>query len=93
MNSMTGYGYKETIVEGTQISVEIKSVNSRFLDLSVNIPPFLNQIENKIRALVSEKVVRGKVDVTVRVHDTSSSAVPRIKLASYETIALYFGRG
>lgn len=75
MNSMTGYGYKETIVEGTQISVEIKSVNSRFLDLSVNIPPFLNQIENKIRALVSEKVVRGKVDVTVRVHDTSSSAV------------------
>jgi len=54
MNSMTGYAYKEVVADGTQISVEIKSVNSRFLDLSVNIPPFLNQLENRIRTLVSE---------------------------------------
>jgi len=75
MNSMTGYAYKEVVADGTQISVEIKSVNSRFLDLSVNIPPFLNQLENRIRTLVSEKVSRGKVDVTIRVHDANSSAV------------------
>lgn len=74
MNSMTGYAYKEVVEDGTQISVEIKSVNSRFLDLSVNIPPFLNQLENKIRSLVAEKTVRGKVDVTIRVHDTNSCA-------------------
>ena len=55
-------------------SVEIKSVNSRFLDLSVNIPPFLNQLENRIRTLVAEKVSRGKVDVTIRIHDTNSAA-------------------
>ena len=74
MNSMTGYSYKESVVDGTQISVEIKSVNSRFLDLSVNIPPFINALENKIRALVAEKTVRGKVDVTIRIHDTNSNA-------------------
>lgn len=75
MNSMTGYGYKETVVDGTQISVEIKSVNSRFLDLNVNLPPFLNPLEQKIRKIVSEKIARGKVDLTIRVKDMNSTAV------------------
>ena len=65
MNSMTGYGYKETVVDNTQISVEIKSVNNRFLDLNVNLPGFLNPLEQKIRKIVSEKIVRGKVDLTI----------------------------
>ena len=60
MNSMTGYGYKETVVENTQISVEMKSVNSRFLDLSINLPPFLNPLESRLRKLVSDKIVRGR---------------------------------
>lgn len=75
MNSMTGYGYKEAVVDGTQISVEIKSVNNRFLDLSVNLPPFLNPLEQKIRKIVSEKIARGKVDLTIRVKDMNSTAV------------------
>lgn len=75
MNSMTGYGYKEAIVDNTQISVEIKSVNSRFLDLSINLPSFLNPLESRLRKLVSEKIVRGKVDLTIRVHDNNSTAI------------------
>lgn len=74
MNSMTGYGYKEAVIENTQISVEIKSVNNRFLDLNVNIPSFLNPVEQKIRKLVSDKIVRGKVDLTIRVKDMNSTA-------------------
>ena len=74
MNSMTGYGFKEAIVENTQISVEIKSVNSRFLDLSVNIPSFLNPLEARIRKTVSEKIVRGKIDLTIRIRDNNSTA-------------------
>lgn len=74
MNSMTGYGFKEAIVENTQISVEIKSVNSRFLDLSVNIPSFLNPLEARIRKTVSEKIIRGKIDLTIRVRDNNSTA-------------------
>ncbi|MCI7577498.1 MAG: YicC family protein [Spirochaetia bacterium] len=75
MNSMTGYGFKEEIIEDTQISVEIKSVNARFLDLFINIPSFLNPLEARIRKLVSEKIVRGKVDLTIRVKDNNSNAV------------------
>jgi uncharacterized protein (TIGR00255 family) len=74
MNSMTGYGFKETVVEDTQISVEIKSVNNRFLDLSINLPSFLNPLESKLRKIVSEKIVRGKVDLTIRVKDKNSTA-------------------
>lgn len=74
MNSMTGYAFKESLVENTQISVEIKSVNNRFLDLSVNLPSFLNPLEPKIRKIISKKIVRGKVDVNIRVKDLSSTA-------------------
>lgn len=74
MNSMTGYAFKEAIVENTQISVEIKSVNNRFLDLSINLPSFLNPIEQKIRKIISQKIVRGKVDVNIRIKDLSSTA-------------------
>ena len=74
MNSMTGYAYREEIVDNTQISVEIKSVNNRFLDLNINLPSFLNPVEQKARSLVSEKIVRGKVDVNIRVKDLNSTA-------------------
>lgn len=74
MNSMTGYGFKEAVIDNAQISVEIKSVNSRFLDLNINIPSFLNPLEARLRKVVSEKVVRGKIDLTVRVHDNNSTA-------------------
>ncbi len=74
MKSMTGYGFKEAVVDNTQISVEIRSVNSRFLDLSVNIPPFLNPLEARIRKAISEKILRGKVDLSIRVKDMNSTA-------------------
>ena len=74
MNSMTGYAYKEDIVGTAQISVEIKSVNNRFLDLSVSLPSFLNPIEQKIRKTVSEKIARGKVDLAIRVRENQSNS-------------------
>ena len=72
MTSMTGYSYIEQNTENAVISVEIKSVNSRFLDLTVNLPPFLNPLESFFRDLVTKKVVRGKVDVFIRVKETES---------------------
>lgn len=74
MNSMTGYGYKETVVDGTQVSVEIRSVNSRFMDLNVNIPSYLNSLEARIRSLVTESIARGKIDLSIRVRDLNSTA-------------------
>lgn len=71
MNSMTGYACAEAEADGTHISVELKSVNSRFLDLSVSIPPFLSPLEMRLRAAVSGKILRGKTDLSVRVRDAS----------------------
>ena len=72
MTSMTGYSYVEKNTETSTVSVEIKSVNSRFLELTINLPPYLNQLESSFRAVISEKVVRGKVDVYIRVKETES---------------------
>ena len=49
MNSMTGYGYEELVEEKFFLSVEIKSYNSRFLDLSINLPSSLSRLENFFR--------------------------------------------
>ena len=72
MTSMTGYSYSEKNYENSIVSVEIKSVNSRFLDLSINLPPYLNSLESFFRSCVCEKVVRGKVDVNIRIKELSS---------------------
>lgn len=74
MTSMTGYGYEEVTSEKAVVSVEIKSVNSRFLDLTINLPPFLNQLESYFRNKITESVVRGKVDVYIRVKELESDA-------------------
>ena len=66
---MTGYACEEVSSEKAIVCVEIKSVNSRFLDLTINLPPHLNQLESLYRAKISEKVTRGKVDVFIRIKE------------------------
>ena len=73
MTSMTGYAYEENNYENAVVSVEIKSVNSRFLDLTVNLPPYLNPLESYFRNEITEKVARGKVDVYIRVKELESN--------------------
>ena len=90
MTSMTGYSYIEQTGETETISVEIKSVNSRFLDLTINLPPFLNPLESFFRELITQKVVRGKVDVFIRIKEAESdveiSADTKTAMAYYEAI-------
>ena len=74
LSSMTGYAYEEKLSGDAVVSVEIKSVNSRFLDLSVSLPPYLAQLEPYFRNSVSEKVLRGKVDLNIRVRELNSAA-------------------
>ena len=69
---MTGYAYEEQSTENAVVSVEIKSVNSRFLDLTINLPPYLNQIESYFHNKIAEKVNRGKVDVFIRIKENET---------------------
>lgn len=72
MKSMTGYAYEEFSSDTISISVEIKSYNSRFLDMSVNMPLFLSRLEMKFRNIISQSVLRGKVDVYIKVKEKNS---------------------
>lgn len=71
MKSMTGYVYNEITNEIATVSVEIKSYNSRFLDLNINIPSFLSRLETTIREKCSNAIQRGKVDVIIRLRELS----------------------
>lgn len=70
MNSMTGFGRGITADESLQIMVEIKSVNSRFLDLHINLPSTLNFFENELRRQIKAVLQRGKVEVNISLRNT-----------------------
>ena len=69
MYSMTGFGKGDFREGGLEIGVELKSVNNRFLDVSVKCPHILNPYEETVRTLVRESLSRGHVDVFVSVLD------------------------
>ena len=69
MNSMTGFGRATQIVDGLQCIIEIKSVNSRFLDLNIRSPKQVNSVEHSIRKCIQKTIHRGKVDVFVKLQD------------------------
>lgn len=71
MNSMTGFGRATQIVEGLQCIIEIKSVNSRFLDLNIRSPKKVNSVEHSIRKCIQKTIHRGKVDVFVTLQDVA----------------------
>ena len=71
MNSMTGFGRATQIVDGLQCMIEIKSVNSRFLDLNIRSPKQVNSVEHSIRKCIQKKIHRGKVDVFVTLQDVA----------------------
>lgn len=69
MNSMTGFGRSTRIADGLQCTIEIKSVNSRFLDLNIRSPKQVNSVEHSIRKCIQKSLDRGKVDVFVTLQD------------------------
>jgi uncharacterized protein (TIGR00255 family) len=70
VNSMTGYGRGEAEGEGKQITVELKSVNHRYLETVVRLPRQYNSLEEKIKRVIGEKVSRGRVEVYLNVAET-----------------------
>lgn len=69
MNSMTGFGRSTLIADGLQCTIEIKSINSRFLDLNIRSPKQVNSVEHSIRKCIQKTLHRGKVDVFVTLQD------------------------
>ena len=69
MKSMTGFGSGTATKDGITCTVEMKSVNARFLDLFIRSPKQINPFETIIRGLVQDRITRGKVEVSVSIQD------------------------
>ena len=74
MLSMTGYGKGEYIEGGLELTVEIKTVNNRYLDVSVKAPRIFAAYEDVVRTTVRKKLTRGHADVFVSVKDKRERA-------------------
>lgn len=72
--SMTGFGRAEKVTEEYRLQVEIKSVNHRYLDLSVKMPRKFNCLEAQLRQILKEYMERGKTDIYVSYEDYSEGS-------------------
>ena len=73
IRSMTGFGKSETTLPTKKISVEVRSLNSKQLDLAVKLPGIYRPFEFDIRSIASAAIVRGKADVTITVENTAAN--------------------
>lgn len=85
---MTAYAQTETASELGTLSCEMRSVNHRYLELSLRLPEELRPLENFLRERVSQKLTRGKIDLSFRLRDGHKpGAVPQLNHAALEGYA------
>ena len=89
IKSMTGYGKAEAVLEHKKITVEIRSLNSKQLDLAVKVPAVYRQSEYEIRNLIGKRLLRGKIDAYVSYEITGDSVPVNI---DRKTFTAYFGQ-
>lgn len=75
IKSMTGFGRSEIVKGNRKISVEIKSVNHRYLEAGIKMPKKLNIFESRMRDLLKKYATRGKIDIFINYEDDSESQV------------------
>lgn len=88
IKSMTGFGNAEAQNNNITVEVEIKTLNSKFLDLSLKLPKVLNSKEIEVRNLINQKLIRGKASVSIKVSDKNKQlTLPTI---DQELFSAYF---
>ena len=75
IKSMTGFGHAEKVTRQQKITVELKSVNHRYLDLNIKMPRKFNMLEGQVRSLMKQYMQRGKVDVFINYEDYTGGSV------------------
>ena len=86
IQSMTGYGKSVVTFNEKKISVEIKSLNSKNLDLSTRIAPLYREKEIEIRQMVAKSLIRGKVDFSIWVekdNEADTTAINEVLVENY----------
>lgn len=99
IKSMTGFGRCEAVTDECKLSVEIKAVNHRYLDLSIKMPKKFNYFEAAMRTLLKDYIQRGKVDVFITYENYTeekvdlkyNSSLAAEYMQSFEKMAEQFG--
>ena len=79
--SMTGFGKAEAQLKNKNILLELRSLNSKNLDISIKLPHEVREIEFRLRKLISESLIRGKIDLFVNIDDLSNNHSKNINSA------------
>lgn len=74
IRSMTGFGRAKAVINGLDVTVEIKSVNHRFFEFSCRYPRAYQFLEEKLKSLCSQSISRGKVEMSVYIEDTDENS-------------------
>ena len=75
IKSMTGFGQSKYIEKGTEVLVEIKSVNHRFLEVNLKSSEIKNKDEEYFKKTISKKLKRGKIDIHIRVNASNNGSI------------------
>jgi uncharacterized protein (TIGR00255 family) len=74
IKSMTAFATVEKTVDELAVTVDIRSYNSRHIDIFLRVPPAYKSLEDKIKSLISNRVARGRVEVRVQIDDRADEA-------------------
>ena len=87
--SMTGYGKAETMLRGKKLVCEIRSLNSKSMDLSVRLAPQVRARELEIRAIVNQRLERGKADLLITEESGVKSQESGLTPVNWEAVQTY----
>jgi uncharacterized protein (TIGR00255 family) len=76
LKSMTGYGLASKELDSYALSIEVKTLNSKFLDLNIRLPRQFSEKEIEIRNLISAKLERGKVNLAIDIQNKAGEGLP-----------------
>ena len=88
---MTGFGVAEAKLDDLLVSVEVKSLNSRNLDLALKLPSGLRQAEQTVRNLISDHLQRGKIALSIKVDGNGNDASLYINKKAFKSIVKQIG--
>lgn len=87
--SMTGYGKSEAVFENKKIVVEIRSLNSKNLDINTRIAPSYFSRDLQLRQMIAGRVIRGKIDLSIKAEEIDS---PQASIINKEVVSSYISQ-
>ena len=85
-HSMTGFGKSEVTIGHLHVNIEIRSLNSKFLDLTLKIPTVFKEIDSSLRSIIKNELNRGKIELAIhyeKINSNSKSTINKEQLKNY----------